>query len=185
MNFKSNPKRKPGKNRPASSPRLIQGPQLRDFTKESLRFLPGASKLICAQGLGCPRSTAIYFGKLNAPKKGKTRGCCGSTQAGIVALRRSWSEIFLRKTGSEAKKKNPPPDRPLSDLHERGFCTADSSEPAPSPRPWIFASGATPVRMRHHVTFTLALQSSSKVKTNTVPDEFIWPVLKVTPYGRF
>ena len=35
MNFKSNPKRKPGKNRPASSRRLIQGPQLRDFTKES------------------------------------------------------------------------------------------------------------------------------------------------------
>jgi len=38
MNFKSNPKRKPGKNRPASSRRLIQGPQLRDFTKESLKF---------------------------------------------------------------------------------------------------------------------------------------------------
>ena len=27
------------------------------------------------------------------------RGCCGSTDSGIVALRRSWSEIFLRKTG--------------------------------------------------------------------------------------
>ena len=38
MNFKSNPKRKPGNNRPASSPRLIQGPQLRNFTKESFKF---------------------------------------------------------------------------------------------------------------------------------------------------
>jgi hypothetical protein len=38
-------------------------------------------------------------------------------------------------------------------LTRRGFGQADSSEPAPSPRPWIFAPGATPTRspLRYHL----------------------------------
>ena len=148
MNFKSNPKRKPGKNRPASSRRLIQGPQLRDFTKESLKFFQGTSKLIVLAELwGCPIDSDDLLSKSEMhPNRGTTRGCCGSTDSGIVALR-SGSEIFPRKTGADAKKKNPPPDRPVSDLHAEGSATADSSEPAPSPRPRIFASGATPARI--------------------------------------
>jgi hypothetical protein len=51
MNFQSNPKPKPGKNRPASSPRLIQGPQLPDFTKESLKVSPGREYVDLGAGL--------------------------------------------------------------------------------------------------------------------------------------
>ena len=90
------------------------------------------------------------------------RGCCGSTDSGIVALRRSWSEIFLRKTGPDAKKTNPPPDRPVSDPHAEGSATADSSEPAPSPRTWIFASGATPARIG--ITLPLPLHCSQAAR---------------------
>jgi hypothetical protein len=39
------------------------------------------------------------------PKRDKTRGCCGSTKSGIVALGRSWREIFLRRPGTGTKKK--------------------------------------------------------------------------------
>ena len=130
MNFKPNPKRKPGKNRPASSRWLIQGPQLRDFTKESLKVSPGREY------------------------------------------------VDLRAGDQPQKRRTPPPDRPVSDLHAEGFCTADSSEPAPVASALDLRLGRDPGANGHHVTFTLALQSSSKVKTNTVPDEFIWPVLK-------
>jgi hypothetical protein len=75
MNFKSNPKRKPGKNRPASSRRLIQGPQLRDFTKESLKFFPGTSKLIVlAQLWGYPKTATIYFRKAKCTQRGAQPG---------------------------------------------------------------------------------------------------------------
>ena len=75
MNFKSNPKRKPGKNRPASSRRLIQGPQLRDFTKESLKSFQGTSKLIVLAELwGIPTQRRFTFEKRNAPKEGHNQG---------------------------------------------------------------------------------------------------------------
>ena len=75
MNFKSNPKRKPGKNRPASSRRLIQGPQLRDFTKESLKFFPGTSKLIVLAELwGYPKTATIYFRKAKCTQRGAQPG---------------------------------------------------------------------------------------------------------------
>jgi len=42
--------------------------------------------------------------KRNALEEGQKRGCCRSTGSGIVALRRSWREIFLWKTGIGTKK---------------------------------------------------------------------------------
>lgn len=52
MNSTQNPKSKPGKNRPAASAFLIQGPPLGSFTQESLEkpkpsARPAAHRLIC------------------------------------------------------------------------------------------------------------------------------------------
>jgi len=43
--------------------------------------------------------------KRNALEEGQKRGCCRSTGSGIVALRRSWREIFPWKTGDRQKGK--------------------------------------------------------------------------------
>ena len=37
------------------------------------------------------------------PKERRNQGCCGSTESEIVALRRSWRDIFPRKTGTSTK----------------------------------------------------------------------------------
>lgn len=42
--------------------------------------------------------------RMDVRKKGKTRGCCGSTELGIVALRRSWREIFCEKRRTRTKQ---------------------------------------------------------------------------------
>ena len=69
---------------------------------------------------------------------------------------------FFCEKRDQTQKTNPPPDRPVSDLHAEGSATADSSEPAPSPQPWIFASGATPARIG--ITLPLPLRCSPAVK---------------------
>jgi hypothetical protein len=96
MNKTPNPKWRPGKNRPAASAFLIQGPPLGSFTQESL------------------------------------------------------------------KKQNPLPDQPVHRLIYRGFSTANSSEPTPSHRPWIFVSSATPRRtvLRYHLAHPQRRESS-------------------------
>jgi hypothetical protein len=43
--------------------------------------------------------------KRNALEEGQKRGCCGSTELGIVVPRRSWREISLWKTGDRHRKK--------------------------------------------------------------------------------
>jgi len=54
---------------------LIQGPQLRDFTKESLKFFQGTSKLIVLAELwGIPTQRRFTFEKRNAPKEGHNQG---------------------------------------------------------------------------------------------------------------
>jgi len=55
--------------------------------------------------LFAPRPAAIHVGKGNATEKGQNQGCWGSTESEIVALRRSWRQIFLRKTGTSTKRR--------------------------------------------------------------------------------
>jgi hypothetical protein len=57
------------------------------------------------ESLFAPRPAAIHVGKGNAPEKGQTQGCWGLTESEIVALRRSWRQIFLRKTGTGKKRR--------------------------------------------------------------------------------
>jgi hypothetical protein len=47
------------------------------------------------------------------------RGCCGSTDSGIVALRRSWSEIFLRKRDQTQKRRTLRPTGQLATYTQR------------------------------------------------------------------
>jgi hypothetical protein len=71
-------------------------------------------------------------------------------------------------------------------LTRRGFGQADSSEPAPSPRPWIFASGATPTRrpLRYHVCPCIRLARRVEQPLSGVDsygrfcNVHIWPVLR-------
>src|SRR5487761_1023358 len=42
--------------------------------------------------------------KRNTLEEGQKRGCCGSTELGIVVPRALWREIFCRKRGTGTKK---------------------------------------------------------------------------------
>ena len=75
------------------------------------------------------------------------------------------------------QNQNPLSDKPVTQPTHRGFGKADSSEPAPSPRPWIFAPGATPARIALHYDAWSCIEVTRQGKTTTVPDQFTWPVL--------
>ena len=138
MNFSSNPKRKPGKNRPASSRRSIQDLSSETSPKNLLKFFQGASKLICARDL---------LENVKSTKQGTKQGMLWVDR---LRNRRSQAILvrnFLAKNGIRRKKEEPSHRQATARPTSRGFCTADSSEPAPLPRPWIFAPGATPARM--------------------------------------
>ncbi|PYX59260.1 MAG: hypothetical protein DMG76_06300 [Acidobacteria bacterium] len=53
------------------------------------------------------------------PEKGQNRGCYGSTESGIVALRRSWLRNFLRKKGISTKQQKTSEER-KNCFHIRG-----------------------------------------------------------------
>src|ERR1700733_2340680 len=100
------PKRKPGKNRPASSRRLIQGPQLRDFTKESLKFLQGTSKLIVLAELwGCPKTATIYFRKAKSTQTGAQPGDAVGRLTRELSLSDPRAKFFREKREQTQKRR--------------------------------------------------------------------------------
>ena len=79
---------------------------------------------------------------------GKSKTDAGQNRPGIVAflhprppLRSFTKECAQNKTlsGPVVARRN-----------QRGLCTADSSEPAPSHRPWVLAPSATSARITSH-----------------------------------
>jgi hypothetical protein len=120
VNFKSNPKRKPGKNRPASSRRLIQGPQLRDFTKESLKFFQGTSKLIVLAELwGCPKTATIYFRKAKCTQTGAQPGDAVGRLTRELSLSDPGAKFFREKREQTQKRRTLRPTGQLATYTQR------------------------------------------------------------------
>lgn len=164
MTFKSNPKRKPGKNRPASSRRLIQGPQLRDFTKESLKSFQGTSKLIVLAELwGYPKTATIYFRKAKCTQRGAQPGdAVGRLTRELSLSDDPGAKFFCEKRDQTQKRRTLHPTGQLATFTQRVLQQPILRSQPRRLRPWIFASGATPARIG--ITLPLPLHCSQAAR---------------------
>jgi hypothetical protein len=106
----------------------------------------------------------------------QTGGCCRSSGLGIVALRRSWRDIFLWKTGGRHKERKKEQKRKKTEA-----CGTDAADGNPlrtriPTAAWkaqnaFHSSHRARRRLHHRIYFSLGrrMGSASNIKTASVP----------------
>ena len=109
-------------------------------------------------------------------RREQTGGCCRSTGLGIIALRRSWREIFLWKTGDRQKERKKEQKRkkrrPVeTDAADGNPLTTRIPTAAWKAQNAFHSSHKARRRLHHRIHFSLGrrMGSASNIKTASVP----------------